>query len=312
LARVPDQVSDEDACFIELAVIAMQGVRRARLQPGERVVVLGVGLVGQLALQFARWAGAAPLVAVARTSQGFDAARAGGADECIQLSTRPGATADLEADVVLEATGSPSAILTACECARSGGRVVLLGSSRGMTSGFDFQSCVAARGLEVIGAHISSLATRESGLGRWTRRDEAELFLELVANGRLHMAPLISRRVAPDEANRVYDDLLGGRDRTLGVVFDWTQLGRSRSSMSIPSPTVGRAASSGSPLGIGLIGCGEISAHNAAGIQNSSHCRSSKSWTSTRKSHTASGGNSTYRTRHSSKPCSGTRRSMPS
>lgn len=279
LVPIPDSVDDQQACFVELGVITLQGVRRARILPGERVVVLGLGLIGQLVLQLARWVGASPLVAVARSRSWFEAARASGADECVALAEQHDAHRSLQADVVLEATGSPQAVRTACECARPGGRVVLLGSSRGVTSGFDFDGLVAARGVELLGAHVSSVAAVESAPGRWTRRDEARLFLDLAARGTLRLAPLVTRVVSPADANVVYDELLRSEHGAIGIVFDWKQHGRSRPTMSAPEersaagpardPAPARAHGR---LRLGFIGCGEIAAHNAAGVAASTGC----------------------------------------
>jgi predicted dehydrogenase/threonine dehydrogenase-like Zn-dependent dehydrogenase len=286
LVPIPDGVGDHEACFVELGVITLQGVRRARILPGERVVVLGLGLIGQLALQLGRWVGAAPLVAVARSNAWFEAARASGADACLALAGQPDAHRSLAADVVLEATGSPQAVRTACECARPGGRVVLLGSSRGVTSGFDFERLVAARGVELLGAHVSSVAAQESAPGRWTRRDEARLFLDLAARRTLRLEPLVGRIVRPADANAVYDELLASEHGAIGIVFDWKQHGRSRPAMSSPvsgpapgsSPAPAPEAGSNRtgtprPLRLGFIGCGEIAAHNAAGVAASARCK---------------------------------------
>jgi threonine dehydrogenase-like Zn-dependent dehydrogenase len=187
---------------------------------------LGLGLVGQLALQLARWAGGTPIVGLSRSNAFHAAALAGGADRVIELGRDPDAEPEFQADVVLEATGSAAGISTALRCARAGGRVILMGSSRGITAGVDFERDVSTRGLSIIGAHISSVAPRESSNRRWTRRDEAELFLDLVARGLVDPRPLISRRASPADANRVYDDLVAQKTAMLGILFDWKTLRR--------------------------------------------------------------------------------------
>ena len=283
LVRIPDGVSDEEAAFVSLGVIALQGVRRARLRPGEHVAILGLGLVGQLALRVSRWAGAGPLLAVARSARGFELARAGGADDCLALTSGSDTLRDLAADVVLEASGNPDAVLTAMESVRPGGRVVLLGSARGLTIGVNLQAQVAARGIQLIGAHVSSVAAQESGLERWTRRDEGDLFMELIARGRVRVEDLVGRRASPSEANAVYGDLAGDQGAGPGILFAW----RSRaaavpdaaSSAEVRSRTdraaVRRATAeaTGRRLGIGFVGCGEVSNRNATGLAGSFRCR---------------------------------------
>src|SRR5262249_61210740 len=59
--KIPEGLSCDAACFVTLGAIAMQGVRLAEIELGEKVVVMGLGLVGQLASQLARCAGATVL-----------------------------------------------------------------------------------------------------------------------------------------------------------------------------------------------------------------------------------------------------------
>ena len=57
VAKIPESVSFEEAAFTALGAIAMHGVRRADIQFGESIVIFGVGLIGQLAVQIAKAAG---------------------------------------------------------------------------------------------------------------------------------------------------------------------------------------------------------------------------------------------------------------
>ena len=273
LVPLPDSVSFDAASFIELGVIALQGVRRARICPGDRVVVLGQGLVGQLCIQLARWAGAAEIIAVARSNQFAKISQASGADRVIALANDPAAASRLQADVVLEVTGSAAAIVPSLQCARDGGRVSIIGSSRGMTTGIDLSTMLRNRHLEVIGAHITSVAPQASGQGRWTRRDESVLFLDLLETRQLDMKPLITQRENPGDANAVYDELINNSSAAMGIVFDWQNPeGRSKTTMSNDTKTAADS-SEVRTMGIGFIGCGEIAAFNATGIKAAKHSR---------------------------------------
>jgi NADPH:quinone reductase-like Zn-dependent oxidoreductase len=66
VTHIPDGVSFEDAAFIALGVISLQGIRKARIELGESVMVLGLGPIGQLALQYASISGALPAIGVDR------------------------------------------------------------------------------------------------------------------------------------------------------------------------------------------------------------------------------------------------------
>jgi 2-desacetyl-2-hydroxyethyl bacteriochlorophyllide A dehydrogenase len=220
--RVPDGVTDEDASFIELGIICLQGVRKAVIRPGERVAVVGQGLIGQLAARLARLAGAEPIVAVAASRRRMATARRGGADSFVALSDDPGAIDAIQADVVIEAVGSAPAIALAMRASRPGGRVVLLGSSRDLGRGLDWWSMAQERDLTVIGAHIGAMPQYDHSATLWTYAQEGRLFLDLLARRELTMADLITWRARPDECNRVYEVLAGGGGEHVGIVFDWS------------------------------------------------------------------------------------------
>ena len=224
IARVPDEVPERDAAFAQLGAIAMHGVRRAGIRPGEKVAVIGLGLIGQLSIQIARWAGGAPIVGMARSQAFFAQAMASGCDHVVSLDDDPDAPDATSADVVIEATGSPAAIPTAITAARDGGRVIIVGSPRGVTHGVDLGATVAGRGITVVGAHVSGASRREPSAGVWSRREESELFLDLVAAGRIELEHLISETESPAEANRVYERLVSSSDTPMGIVFDWTRV----------------------------------------------------------------------------------------
>jgi threonine dehydrogenase-like Zn-dependent dehydrogenase len=224
--RVPANVSDDDAAFIELGIICLQGVRKAAIRPGERVAVIGQGLIGQLAGRFARVAGAQPIVAVAQSRRRMQTAIANGAaDSFVALADDPAAIDRIEADVVIEAVGSASAIALAMRAARRGGRVALLGSSRDLGRNLDWQALAQERDITLIGAHIGALPQREHSAGLWTYEQEGRVFLAMLARQDVCMTVLITWRARPNDCNRVYETLAGGGAEHVGILFDWAAVG---------------------------------------------------------------------------------------
>jgi threonine dehydrogenase-like Zn-dependent dehydrogenase len=226
LFRIPDGASFEDASFIELGIITLQGIRKATILPGDRVAVVGQGLIGQLSNKLARLVGASSVIAVAFSRNREGTARAGGAiDEYISLREAPARADELNADVVIEAVGTPEGITTALRCARVGGRVVLVGSSRGLSRDVDVQGLVQKKSIEIRGAHISVMPNRDATHAFWTYRQEGEFFLELLAAKRLVVSDLLTWVAKPSECNAVYETLAhGGRDH-VGILFDWVGRG---------------------------------------------------------------------------------------
>jgi L-iditol 2-dehydrogenase len=225
---VPDQLADGEAVFFNLAAIALQGVRKARVELGEPVAVIGAGLIGLLALQLARLNGGLPVVSVDTDERRLAFAQAVDADETVTVSADLHATVSslcngTGATVVIEATGHPEAILTAFDLARPGGRVVLLGSTRGETEQVNFYRDVHKKGLTVIGAHNSARPAVESHPGWWIAQDDQRVALKLLALGRLKVRPLITHQFAWHEAPHAYERLKQWDTSTLGMVLNWQE-----------------------------------------------------------------------------------------
>lgn len=145
--QIPAGLADEDAVFFQLSSIAMQAVRKARIELGEPVVGIDAGIVGLLAMQLVRINGAVPSISIDLDEARLAFAQKVGADAILNAKEDlAGPLADLcdqeGPAVVFEATGHPDAAPMAFALARRHGRVVLLGSTRGETEMVNFYSAV--------------------------------------------------------------------------------------------------------------------------------------------------------------------------
>jgi len=234
---LPTGISAEEGTFAHLAATVLNGVRRARIELGECVVIVGAGLLGQMAAQLARLSGAFPVVVVDPAEgrlavaghlgahqtlcMSVDAARA----EIARLSRNRGiepARVPREggADCVFEVTGSAAVVAGAVALARREGRVILLGSSRGAST-IDFHDDTHGRGITLIGAHAGTTPRAETPQTPWTRHRNEELILELIQAGLFHVRDLITHRYPALQAAEAYGMLLEDRTRALGVILDW-------------------------------------------------------------------------------------------
>jgi len=226
--KIPDGLSFDEAAFFALASIALQGVRKANIELGDSVVVLGQGLVGQLALQLAKLSGGMPVIGVDLYDSRLELSPRHGADYVfnpgkVHLEEEMGkATEGKGASVVIEATGSPEAIPTALKLAGNYGRVILLGSTRGEST-VNFYRDVHRKGVTVIGAHNSIRPKYESRHGWWTSRDDGTLVLKLMGKGLLQVKDLISLKVSYKEAPEAYRRIMESKETALGVILDWTE-----------------------------------------------------------------------------------------
>ncbi len=225
-SHVPAGLSEERAAFFRLISIAMQAVRKARIDLGEPVAVIGCGLIGLLAMQLARLNGGLPVASIDKDADRLafaellDADAVLAADEGLKPALHEQFHGE-EPAVVFEATGHPEAVPTAFDLARFGGRVVLLGSTRGETEAVNFYRDVHKKGLTVLGAHESARPRQDSAPGWWTHQADQATALKLLAAGRLVVDPLTTHRFAWRDAAAAYETLARWEPGMLGTVLDW-------------------------------------------------------------------------------------------
>ena len=217
-APVPDGLDPEAAVFCSLANVALQGVRKAGIEIGSSVAVLGLGLIGLFALQWARIGGAVGVIGIDVSSDRLSLAERLGATEVIELRGTQGR----EFDTVIDATGIGDAIIDALRLTRWRGATVVLGSSRAPAHQVDFYGLVHKKGLRVIGAHDYVRPEVDSSPGYWSWQRDAEATLRFMCQGRLTTTPIPERRFRPDEVEALYAELLAG-SLPLAVQIDWRQ-----------------------------------------------------------------------------------------
>ncbi|MBU0477241.1 zinc-binding alcohol dehydrogenase [bacterium] len=215
--KIPEEVSLEEATFFMLGEIALQGVRKARIELGETVLVIGQGIIGNIALQVARISGAIPTIACDLSEKRLEISLSCGANYCFSknmVEEVKNITNGKMADIVIEATGKPSVIPLAFKLTAEMGKVILLGSPRGETT-INFYPEIHVKGISIIGAHVTSRPPR------WTLKDDIDIVLKLIANGSLKVQPLITTVVDYKEAKTIYSKIVNEPDAFLGVIFKW-------------------------------------------------------------------------------------------
>ncbi len=230
LLEVPEGISDRDASWFAIASIVQNAVRRARIEMGEVVAVVGAGILGQLAMQYSLLAGASRVVGLDIASSRLALAGRYGATDTLEVPVAEAEaavrdlTAGRMADVVFDATGGAAVFGPALRLCRRLGRFVLLGDT-----GHPSQQClsheVMRRGITITAAHDTHPPKEGNEYYFWSHRNMQSLFFRFVQQDRLRVAPLTTHVVSPLEAPHVYADLLERRGDYLGVVFDWGACG---------------------------------------------------------------------------------------
>lgn len=222
---IPDDVTDDQAVFWNLGKTVLNGVRLAHIALGEAVVLVGVGILGQLATQYAHLSGAFPLIAVDLSERRLQMAQVhgathtliGGRDELLDEIRE--ITRGRMADVAFEITGNQHVIPSILRMVRRLGRVILLGSPRGKVE-VDFHNEVHTLGLQVIGAHVTTHPEVGTPFNPWTADRNGELFFDLVMAGRLQVDDMITHRYPWREAPAAYEMLAADRTQAMGVVLE--------------------------------------------------------------------------------------------
>ena len=205
--------------------VALHGVRRARVELGEAVVVLGLGPIGLQCVQYAHLNGGFPVIGIdptesrrkVATTLGMDHGFANVAELANSGLFAPGGGPA----VTIEATGLPEVIPQAFQLCGRNGRVILLGSTRGETKNINFYTDVHKKGLTVIGVHAGTRPQHESVPGHWTAEDEQTLILKLIANGRVQCKPIITHEFPAAKVAQAYETVCRSTD-AIAVVLDWT------------------------------------------------------------------------------------------
>jgi 2-desacetyl-2-hydroxyethyl bacteriochlorophyllide A dehydrogenase len=230
LVTVPKEVQSLDACLVVIAGMALQGVRKLKLELGESSLVIGQGLLGLFSVQFCKLSGGLPVVSLDNDCERLELSKDLGADYvftpdrdklremCMDITHGHGFRA------IVEVTGSSSGLEQALHLIAPRGRISLLGCTRISKDPIDFYRYVHLPGVSLIGAHTFVRPKHDSYPGYWTHSDDHRALLGFIAAGRLQVAPLISQIVSPSCAPQVYERLAKNPCAPLGIVFDWKQV----------------------------------------------------------------------------------------
>jgi predicted dehydrogenase len=268
--RLADEVEFDRGAFATLGAIAVQGVRQADARLGERIGVIGLGLVGQLTAQLLRVAGC-QVVGIDLDEDlvrlGLDT---GALDQGVARSrlgrTLASSISTCDAVIITAATRSHDPVHLAAELSRDRGRVVIVGDvGMRLPRPAYYQKELELRLSRSYGPGRYDREYEERGLDypvgyvRWTERRNMAAFVHLLAQGRVDVTPLVRARVPIERAAEAYERVLASNGSALAIVLQYP----ASTSDEHPTPPH-RAARSVSPhrdripLRAGVIGAGSF------------------------------------------------------
>ena len=286
-AKVPETVPDEDAAFTVLGAIALQGIRLVNPTLGETVVVTGLGLIGLMTVQLLRAQGCRvlgldfdPLKLALARQFGAETVDLGVGQDPLAAALVLSRGRGVDAVLITASTKSNEPVHQAAQMCRKRGRIVLVGVTGLELSRADFfekelsfqVSCSYGPG-RYDPNYEEKGQDYPVGFVRWTEQRNLEAVLDMMADGRIDVKPLISHRFEIDEAVQAYE-IVGGSAPSLGILLSYPSVSEKPDAilrnqtvnLGPARPSVGKAT-------LGFIGSGNyatavlIPAFKAAGVR---------------------------------------------
>jgi predicted dehydrogenase/threonine dehydrogenase-like Zn-dependent dehydrogenase len=267
-ARIPDGVAFDEAAYAGVASIGLEGVRLAHPELGHRVLVIGLGLIGQIVVALLKAQGCSVFATDIDVNR-LELARSFGADQVALGSPLDTVRAfsdgfGVDSAIITAATQSNGPMEFAAEACRSKGRIVLVG-----VAGLDisrepfFKKELEFTVSSSLGAGRGDARYEEKGIdypigyARWTAQRNMEAALATMAAGKLPVGRLTTHRCPIERASEAYDLITARKEPHLGVVLEYPretapgvrQMSRRIELKNATSRTAGT-------LGVSLIGAG--------------------------------------------------------
>ena len=273
VVAMPDEIDFAQASTVALGGIAMQGVRRAEVSLGERVVVIGCGAIGMLAVQMLKAAGCRVLATDLDESR-LAMARELGAEASVNPTSEDAVSyvmhwsegKGVDAALVFAATSSSEPVSQAFQMSRRKGRVVLVG-----VAGNEYKRAdMYQKELDFVistsygpGRYDDSYELDGQdypyGYVRWTENRNMKSYLDLMAMGQINVDPLIGVKELMENAPAAYQKLKAPERPMLAVLECADEEIDGGDDATVAAPTAEwKAPESGRPLQIAMVGAGSF------------------------------------------------------
>jgi L-iditol 2-dehydrogenase len=182
--KVPDSMSDEAAALLEPLSVAVTTMRKAGVAPGWSVLIAGAGPIGIICAQAARAFGAAEVIVTDLVAERRERALSYGASRVLDPRETDIATAGLDVNAFVDATGAPAAVMSGIKAVRPAGSAVLVG--------------VGSTEMSLPVEHIQNLEITVTGIFRYT--DTWPAAIHMVSSGAVDLDSLVTGRFGLERA----------------------------------------------------------------------------------------------------------------
>ncbi len=208
--KVPDNVSDEEAAMVEPTAVGLHAIHLADIRVGEKVLVVGSGIIGLTSAMFAKMEGASKVI-VSEVNEGR-------AKKAVELGVADGYilagenfTQDVQSiapggfDVVVECCGNAPAVSSALMAVKPGGKIILVGVS---------MAPIAIPSIVAVTHEITMI-----GAIAYTKA-EFKTCLDLMESKQIDVMKFMSKIVGLDKANESFEELLSGKSDSIKIIVD--------------------------------------------------------------------------------------------
>lgn len=230
--RVPNTLELKWVPFTRMATVAFTAIRVSEIELGDKVSVSGLGLVGNFAAQLAGLQGAT-VIGMDLSKERLRTARQCGVDytldsgegslkeQIMALTNGKGVSTHIEA------TGVPKVAVESLQYIGSQGEIIFLGSPRGeyntdITDVLNYCHLYNRGCITFKGAHEWRYPVEPNSFVKHSLVRNSHIVFELMQEQKLHIEPLISHVIQPEQASEAYEGLRTNKDQYNGVVIDWS------------------------------------------------------------------------------------------
>lgn len=224
--KIPQDIDDVEATAINLCLVAIQGVNLSDVKIGDSVAVIGLGNIGIIAALMyqklgARVIGLDPVEQRCKLAQSMGLKFVSSDND--QVAVIKKFTNNKGADICVDVTGIAPAIISAINCTKQYGQVILLGSPRQC---FECDitpvlNKIHMNNLKVIGGFNQTAPIKQVEGSDNSVEKNLKIVCEMIMNKEIDIEKLITKVIDPKDCQQAYYDLMYNKDKVNCVVFDW-------------------------------------------------------------------------------------------
>lgn len=227
VVKINDDITLQEAAVSFIATFPLNAIRKTNFEIGESAIVMGLGVLGQLAVKLLRAAGASQIIGVDPVKSRRDEGILSGADYVFDpydtdFVNKAKKVTDGGTNVAIEVTGVGAGFDKVLDCMAKFGRVALLGCTRDKNFTIDYYKKIHFPGITVVGAHTMARHQLESCHGCYTHADDIKTVLKMLCGKRLSILEMIKETHSPENCSKVYNRLINDKDFPIIVQFDWS------------------------------------------------------------------------------------------